>query len=283
VAPSALAVQPQTPTRNLAFQQALANDGAEPVVLKGLTVIVDAAGVLRGHVPFQAHRLLPGESASLRAGYAGGCRRAPTARCRRSSSRDARPPARPRSSSDETPCGRAGGAGDGAARPHTASPVRAGRSRRVFAYRTAEARGGLRGTVGSLTVARGRATDPFHLRGELGYGGRWGGAAELSLARGRSALRVQPRHRRSPSRPWPWGSPRVRSPSPPGPPCRRATTRRRRRGLALARGTPVGLDLVMPARAVVRLPSLRASPTRGARLADPRPGRPACGPAPNAL
>jgi hypothetical protein len=34
-------------------------------------VIVDAAGVLRGRVPFQAHRLLPGESASLRAEYAG--------------------------------------------------------------------------------------------------------------------------------------------------------------------------------------------------------------------
>jgi hypothetical protein len=65
----------------------------------------------------------------------------------------------------------------------------------VFAYRTAEGRGGFRGTVGSLTVARGRATDPFHLRGELGYGGRWGGAAELALARGGSALRVQARHR----------------------------------------------------------------------------------------
>jgi hypothetical protein len=71
VAPSDLAVQAQTATSNLAFQQALANDGTEPVVLKGLTVIVDAAGVLRGRVPFRPHRLLPGESASLRAEYAG--------------------------------------------------------------------------------------------------------------------------------------------------------------------------------------------------------------------
>ncbi|MET0552047.1 MAG: hypothetical protein ABW221_03350 [Vicinamibacteria bacterium] len=71
VAPSALAVQAQTASSNLAFQQVLANDGTEPVVLKGLAVIVDAAGVLRGRVPFQPHRLLPGESASLRAEYAG--------------------------------------------------------------------------------------------------------------------------------------------------------------------------------------------------------------------
>jgi hypothetical protein len=71
VAPSELVVEPQTPTSNLAFQQALANDGAEPVVLKGLTVIVDASGAQRGRVPFQPHRLLPGETASLRAEYGG--------------------------------------------------------------------------------------------------------------------------------------------------------------------------------------------------------------------
>jgi hypothetical protein len=65
----------------------------------------------------------------------------------------------------------------------------------VFAYRTEEGRGGTRGTVGSLTLARGRETDPFQLRGEVGYGGRWGGAVELSLAGGGSALRVQARHR----------------------------------------------------------------------------------------
>jgi hypothetical protein len=71
VAPSALDVRPPSATANLAFSQALANDGAEPVMLKGVAVVVDAAGALRGKAPFQPHRLLPGESASLRAEYGG--------------------------------------------------------------------------------------------------------------------------------------------------------------------------------------------------------------------
>jgi hypothetical protein len=57
-----------------------------------------------------------------------------------------------------------------------------------------ETLGGERGAVGSLTLARGRESDPFRLRTEIGYGGRWGGAADLALDSGRNRLRVQVRH-----------------------------------------------------------------------------------------
>jgi hypothetical protein len=40
-------------------------------VLKGVAVVVDAAGALRGKAPFAAHRLLPGERVALRAEYGG--------------------------------------------------------------------------------------------------------------------------------------------------------------------------------------------------------------------
>jgi hypothetical protein len=71
VAASELTVRSQTPSRNLGFEQAFTNDGLEPVVLKGVTAILNADGALVGKVPSQPHRLLPGERASLRVDYAG--------------------------------------------------------------------------------------------------------------------------------------------------------------------------------------------------------------------
>jgi hypothetical protein len=66
-----MAVRPQTAASNLALDQTFVNDGQEPVVLKGMTAILDQAGTLVGRVPSPAHRLLPGERAVLHADYAG--------------------------------------------------------------------------------------------------------------------------------------------------------------------------------------------------------------------
>jgi hypothetical protein len=71
VAASDVTVSPQTPARNLRFEQTFVNSGNEPVVLKGITVIVDGSGVMVGRVPAAAHRLLPGERAAVRSEYAG--------------------------------------------------------------------------------------------------------------------------------------------------------------------------------------------------------------------
>ena len=71
VAAEELAVRPQTASSILGFEQAFANDGREPVVLKGVTVVLDAGGSIVGKAPFRPHRLLPGERASLRADHAG--------------------------------------------------------------------------------------------------------------------------------------------------------------------------------------------------------------------
>lgn len=71
VVPADLQVRPQSASSTLGFDQGFANDGPEPVVLKGMTVILDANGRLVGKVPARPHRLLPGERAVLRADYAG--------------------------------------------------------------------------------------------------------------------------------------------------------------------------------------------------------------------
>jgi hypothetical protein len=71
VAASGLLVRPQTSSGNLGFEQSFTNDGREPVVLKGVTAILDATGAIVGKVPSNPHRLLPGERTSLRADYAG--------------------------------------------------------------------------------------------------------------------------------------------------------------------------------------------------------------------
>lgn len=64
-------VQPQTASANLGFQVALANDGREPLVPKGVAVILDARGALVARVAFESRRLLPGERTTVRAEYPG--------------------------------------------------------------------------------------------------------------------------------------------------------------------------------------------------------------------
>jgi hypothetical protein len=71
VAASDVAVRPQSASSNLGFEQTFVNSGSEPVVLKGVTAIVNGSGVLVGKVPAAPRRLLPGERAFLRADYAG--------------------------------------------------------------------------------------------------------------------------------------------------------------------------------------------------------------------
>ena len=71
LASSPLAVTAQTGSANAAFVQALTNDGAEPVVPKGIVVILDGRGTSLGKAPFEARRLLPGERATFRTEYAG--------------------------------------------------------------------------------------------------------------------------------------------------------------------------------------------------------------------
>jgi hypothetical protein len=64
-------VSPQSAASNLRFEQTFVNSGSEPLVLRGMTVILDAAGAMVGKVPAAPHRLLPGERASLRSEYPG--------------------------------------------------------------------------------------------------------------------------------------------------------------------------------------------------------------------
>jgi hypothetical protein len=71
VAASDVAVSPQSAASNLRFEQTFVNSGTEPLVLRGMTVIVDAAGALVGKVPAGPQRLLPGERTSLRSEYPG--------------------------------------------------------------------------------------------------------------------------------------------------------------------------------------------------------------------
>jgi hypothetical protein len=71
VAASDVAVSPQSAASNLRFEQTFVNSGSEPLVLRGMTVILDAAGAMVGKVPAAPHRLLPGERASLRSEYPG--------------------------------------------------------------------------------------------------------------------------------------------------------------------------------------------------------------------
>lgn len=71
VAASDVTVSPQTAASNLRFEQTFVNSGNEPVVLKGMTAIVDSSGVMVGKVPAGAHRLLPGERTAVRSEYAG--------------------------------------------------------------------------------------------------------------------------------------------------------------------------------------------------------------------
>lgn len=68
---SPLVVEPQSSAANLALTAPLANEGAEPLVPKGVAVILDGNGALVGRAPFETRRLLPGEHVAVRAEYAG--------------------------------------------------------------------------------------------------------------------------------------------------------------------------------------------------------------------
>jgi hypothetical protein len=67
----AFAASPPGASANAQLKATLVNDGQEPVVPTGMAVILDATGALVGKVPFPAHRLLPGESGTIVADYAG--------------------------------------------------------------------------------------------------------------------------------------------------------------------------------------------------------------------
>lgn len=71
VAAAELRAQPQTATANAAFETALRNDGAEPVVPKGVAVVLDERGALVARTPFEPRRVLPGEQVVVRAEYPG--------------------------------------------------------------------------------------------------------------------------------------------------------------------------------------------------------------------
>jgi hypothetical protein len=68
---SALALTPPTSARNLSVSQQLANSGAEPVFARGMLAILDGAGSLVVKQSIPPVRLLPGESAPVRAEFAG--------------------------------------------------------------------------------------------------------------------------------------------------------------------------------------------------------------------
>jgi hypothetical protein len=73
--PSELFVSPQSETRNAAFEVAFSNSGDEPVMPKGIVVILNAEGAIVGRIPFTDQRLLPGERVMFKAEYPGELRR----------------------------------------------------------------------------------------------------------------------------------------------------------------------------------------------------------------
>jgi hypothetical protein len=75
VSASELFVGAQSDTRNVAFEIALNNGGAEPVTPRGLVVILDRNGSLAGKVQFPNLRLLPGERLDYRVEYPGELRK----------------------------------------------------------------------------------------------------------------------------------------------------------------------------------------------------------------
>jgi hypothetical protein len=66
-----LVVVPQSATRNAGFEQVLLNDGSEPIVLRGIAVILNAAGAIVGKALFDTPRALPGERVTVRSEYGG--------------------------------------------------------------------------------------------------------------------------------------------------------------------------------------------------------------------
>jgi hypothetical protein len=70
VTPEPIQVALPTPTTNLVFSQTLTNTGTEPVIPKGVAVILGQGGHLVGKATFAQQRLLPGEKLVFRAEYA---------------------------------------------------------------------------------------------------------------------------------------------------------------------------------------------------------------------
>jgi hypothetical protein len=68
---SELTVTPQSPTTNTALGASLANDGSEPVLARGIAVVLDSNGAIVGKAAFEPRRLLPGERTALRTEYPG--------------------------------------------------------------------------------------------------------------------------------------------------------------------------------------------------------------------
>jgi hypothetical protein len=64
-------ITPQTANSNAAFALSCENDGDEPVVPKGVAVILDGAGAVVGKVDLEHRRLLPGERLALHGEYPG--------------------------------------------------------------------------------------------------------------------------------------------------------------------------------------------------------------------
>ena len=60
---------PQSETTNLTISQQIANNGAEPVIPKGVAAILNQAGTLVGKVEFPSQRLLPGETLNFDVEY----------------------------------------------------------------------------------------------------------------------------------------------------------------------------------------------------------------------
>jgi hypothetical protein len=71
IAASDLAAKAQSATENAAFEQSFSNDGQEPLIVKGVTVVLDGQGNLVGKVPFEPRRLLPSEAVTVRSEYPG--------------------------------------------------------------------------------------------------------------------------------------------------------------------------------------------------------------------
>ena len=62
---------PPSSSSNTQLRSTLVNNGSEPVVPAGMAVILDEQGRMVGKVPFNARRLLPGETATVAAEYPG--------------------------------------------------------------------------------------------------------------------------------------------------------------------------------------------------------------------
>ena len=71
IAAATLQADPPSGASNAQLRTQVVNDGTEPVVTKGVAVIVDGGGRMMGKTAFADKRLLPGEKATLLADYAG--------------------------------------------------------------------------------------------------------------------------------------------------------------------------------------------------------------------